>query len=347
MKLALDTTKQPTAPIPSGVAANGVQISTDKKEPDASRGMGQTLAKFGGQATAMGMDVAQKGANVLANAVATGAEDKARHLFKASVLNRVVELYAWMNMLPFGGNVFSAVVSNFFFPYYKQINPESKITADEILHSLKHGHTDSLENEVFETFDKFISSNLKGDEKSRYENGDKMVVFNAFKNLLVSQVSTAREPGGIKKICNGIANWIPLINKLPAAVKPWAGGAIGALVIYKVAKIAWYMAKKALWLAGGILGIKFLVNKFGGAAGAPPGLPSMPAMPSLGHGGGHGEEEAPQGGGGMMDKLMKGVSKAAEFAAQAQGGGHGAPGGGGGLAQALSALAGAGGGGGH
>ncbi len=343
MIAAVDNSKKILTP--TGAAVNRASTPADIKdsgEPNAGREVGQTLAT---KAMEMGKGVAHKGVNVLADAATHHAEEKARHALRFMVLNRLRDLGSAFAVIPGGEILLKGIIANFFFPYYQQVNPETKMTAEHISASLIHGHMDTLENEVFETLDKFISSNLKEEERAKYEAGDKLVVIKAFKNLTMSQFNIARQPGGIKKICNSIANFIPLINKLPAAVKPWTGGAIGLFVAYKLARLALYMAKKALWLIGGILGIKFLINKFGGGVGAASGLPTMPAM----HG--HGEEASAEGGGGetMMGKLMKGASKLAEVAAQAQGagGGHGAPGGGGGLAQALSALAGAGGGGGH
>jgi hypothetical protein len=322
-----------------GRVAKGAQTATDKanSHQGVSRALAEKMAGVGGKAFEIGKDVAQKGVNAIADQALTGAEHTARHAVRASVLNPMSTLYSSMvTFLPFGvgKNLFSGVLSKFFLPYYQQINPATKITSEEIIHALEHGHTDSLENELFEAFNKFVNSNLKDDERAKYESGDKLVVIKAFKNLTMSQINTAREPGGIAKICGGIANFIPLVNKLPATIKPWVGGAIGGYVALRVVKFAWKMLKWGIAMFAGVTGLKFLASKFGGG-GAAPGMGSMSAM--------HGEEPAVEGGG-MMSKIMNGVNKAAQMAAQAQGGGgHGAPGGGGALS-ALAALAGGAGG---
>ena len=343
MIAAIDQHKKITTP--TGASAGRAVNSSDKKvppEPNAGRGLGVTLANVGNQAVEIGKDVAHKGVSAIADQAISGVEHKARHAVRASVLNPMATLYSSMNIfLPFGvgKNLFSAVVSRFFLPYYQQINPHTKITTEQIINALEHGHTDSIENELFHAFDQFINSNLKEEERAKYEAGDKLVVINAFKNLLTSQITTAREAGGIKKICNGIANWIPFVNKLPDAVKPWVGGIVGGYVGFRVLKFAWHMAKWAIGIGASVLGLRWLAAKFSGG-GAPAGLPSMPTMPGMNN-----EEGAAPSGGGMMSKIMDGVSKAAQLAAQAQGGPVGP---GGGIGQALMALGGGvGGGGGH
>ena len=325
------TTAKPST-TPTGAAAARPATPAANQEAGADRGIGKALAGAGGKAVEMGKDVAQKGVSALAGAAAHHAEDKARHLLRVTVLNRIRDLCDFMGAFPGGKTVLGVIVNSVFYPYYKQINPESKITAEEIVHSLQHGHTEFLENDLVETFDRFIRENLKDDERAKYEAGDKMVVAKAFKNLAMSQVTTAREPGGLKKIGRGIANFIPFVKKLPDGVKPWVGGAIGTIAAYKLLKLGWKMLKWGIAVFAGVTGLKFIANRFGGGGGAtPPGRTPV-----------HGEESNAAAGGGMMSKLMDGAGKLAKIANQAQGGGHGAPGGG--IGQALSML---GGGGGH
>ncbi len=329
--------------LPSAAHPGSGQNVVEKNNPN-KRGVGETLANVGGKAVEMGKSVAQNVAESGTNfAIEKGKEGLQNWL--RMQLGHTLESIC---NLPFVGTMIAQLIAQTIFPIYKDLNPNTKLDIHAFQHMMKHGQVSELGEDIFPVFTNYLAQQLSEEEQQKLQQGSNMLMIKAFSKALYSQategINTARQPGGPRKIGNAIANWIPFVKNLPDSIKPWVGGAIGVFAAYKLARFALYLAKKALWIAGGIFGIKFLADKFGGGAGMPPGLPSMPAMSSHGHTGGHGEEAAPAGGG-MMDKIMKGVSKAAEIAAQAQGGagGHGAPGGG--FGQALAALSGAGGGG--
>ncbi|MDA0772977.1 MAG: hypothetical protein O3C63_08550 [Cyanobacteria bacterium] len=319
------TATNPT--INTGVAAPANQPVAQPADATTQdgRGIGTTLADVGKKAGAFGIDVAGKGANVLADTGTQIVKQKARAVLHMAVTDRIRDLVRIFQALPYGERLLSNIIKNFFYPYYKQVNPHTDLQPDQIAQQLMNGHTEFFEDDLVKSFDKFIQDSLNDADKAKYVSGEKKVVLIAFKNMLMNQVKTAKEPGGIKKIAAGIANWIPFVNKLPEAAKPWAGGAIGGFVGYKLLHGMWKLVKWAVLGFTGYKGFQMVKNKLGGG-----GAPAPDHEP--------GEKSK-----GKMASVLEGVSKMAQMAGGPGGGMMGGGGPGGGLGGIVSALAGGGG----
>lgn len=300
--------------------------AVDSTNPNA-RGIASSLAEVGKKAGTIGMDVASKGVDVLADTTTHLVQEKAKAMIRITVTDRIRDISQMFHVIPGGQRLLSSIISNVFYPYYKKANPNTTLSPDQIAEHLMRGHTEFLEDDLINTFDKFIRDNLSEENKIKYENGEKKVVLSAFKNMLMSQVKTAKEPGGIKKIATGIANWIPFVNRLPDAVKPWVGGAIGGFVGYKVLHGLWKLVKWAVLGFTGYKGIQMIKNRFGGGGAPAPELP---------------DEEAAAKPKSKMASVLEGVSKMAQMAGGPGAGMMGGGGPAGGLGGLVSALAGGG-----
>lgn len=318
---AINQTNNAAVAAPANQAA--VQ-QPDLTNPD-SRGIGSTLAGVGKKASALGMDLASKGTSVLADTGTHMVQEKAKVVIRMTVTDRIRDISQFFHMIPGGQRLLTGIINKIFYPYYQKANPHTALSADQIAEHLMRGHTEFLEDDLINAFDKFIQDSLNEADKAKYASGEKKVVLTAFKNMLMNQVKTAKEPGGIKKIAIGIANWIPFVKKLPEGAKPWAGGAIGGFVGYKILHGMWKLVKWAVLGFGGYKGFQMLKNKLGGGGQPAAGMPDMEpgAKPK-----------------GKMASVLDGVSKMAQMAGGPGGGMMGGGGPGGGLGGLVSALAG-------
>lgn len=286
------------------------------------RGIGTTLAGVGKKAGALGMGVATKGGEVLLDHGTHLAEQKAKALIRMAVTDRIRGLSQFFHWIPGGQKLLSGIINKFFYPYYQKANPNTQLSADQIAMHFMQGHTEFLEDDLINAFDKFVQDSLSEEDQAKYIAGDRKVVFTAFTNMFMDKVRSAKEPGGLKKLAAGIANWIPFVNKLPEAAKPWAGGAIGGFVGFKVLHGMWKLVKWAVLGFTGYKGFQMVKNKLGGGGRA--------AAPD------HEPGEKPKG---KMASVLDGVSKMAQMAG-GPGGGMMGVGPGGGLGGIVSALAG-------
>ncbi len=312
-----------------------------KKSPETTenRGMAEKLAEAGKSAATTVAQTAKSAALATveggANIALQKGKDSLQHWLSLQLGHTLQNICSF----PFVGGTIAQMIAQTILPIYQELNPATKLDVASFKEILREGKVEQLGEEIYPVFTNYLSQHLTPDEQHKLQEGNASLMIKAFSKALYAEatesINTARQPGGIKTLALKISKYIPLINKLPESVQPWVGGAAGGYIGYRVMKFVWHVAKWAIGLFAGITGMKWLANKFGANAM----MPSEPGMSQMGAGDEEGSEKK-----GVMSKLMEGVSKAAEIAAQAQGGGgHGGHGGGApGIGQALAALAGAG-----
>ena len=140
--------------------ANEAQSQNTENDSSLTRKVGSTLASVGKQAGNLGMNVASKGGEVLLDTGVHAAQEKAKDVIRLTITDRIRDFCSMVKALPYGHTLLKTLVNKVLFPYYKQANPHTSLTADLVAEKLILGHTEFLENDFIDTLDKLINSSL-------------------------------------------------------------------------------------------------------------------------------------------------------------------------------------------
>ncbi len=144
----------------------------------------------------------------------------------------------------FGDRILNYLVSKLLYPAYTKLSPNTKVTSEEIAEQLKDGKTDFLQDDIATGLNNMVLAALPDDEsRKQYEEGSYFVAGKALAKHAWNTLTTIE---GVKNLCNGIADRIPIIRSTPSFAKPWVGGAVGLWGGLTAGRIAWWACKKAL-----------------------------------------------------------------------------------------------------
>lgn len=303
---------------------NGAQPQNTVEQASITRKVGSTLANVGKQAGSLGVNVATNVAGNTADYVLHQSKSTLQHWIKRQ-LGHTLENIA---ILPFVGAPIINSIGTAIFPKYQEMNPNTTLNQQSFNHLLFEGRVENIMDDLLPILETYLRKHLSPEDQEKLQSGsNNLLMIKAFSKAMYNEakggVQTAKEPGGLKKIGRGIANFIPIINRLPEGAKPWVGGTLGAFVAYKVLHGFFKLVKWAILGITGYKGLQFVKNKIGGT-------------------GAHQAEIVTKKSKGKLGGLMEGLGRAAQMAGGAAPGmmGGGAPGGG--LANLVGALAGGG-----
>lgn len=319
----MQTSTEKLKPDPRGLATHNLALApstkNSKTNPDPKnsqipgRDLGKTLAGTGSKVVEVGAKVAgtaaEIGKDLALGAAKLGADsvvNKGKEELERYILNNLKMIVANTCGLPFIGSYVSKMVAAAIFPSYQKLNPQTQHTAESLTHLLNNVKIEEISDELVPVFTAHLSQNLSPEDQVKLQEGNSLVLLKAFGKTAWAKTfeiaNSFRSLEGIKNLCSGVADYIPLINQLPATLKMIAGGGIGLMLGSFVFRFALRLIAIPFNILSIIPGLGWIRNFTG--AGVGDGVPPQLAEMMQGQGGAKG--------------FMENLSKMAQ-AAQANG----------------------------
>lgn len=269
-----------------------------EKNPGEKRAVGETLANVGNAVVDVGKGVAgaaaEIGKGVALNAAQMGADsvvNKGKEELERYILNNLRMIIGNTCGFPIIGTYISKMVAGAIFPTYQKLNPQTQHTVESLTHLLNNVKIEEISDELIPVFTSYLSQHLNAEDQAKLQEGNSLVMLKAFGKTAWTKAleiaNSFRSLEGIKNLCNGVADYIPLVNRLPGTFKMIAGGGIGLMIGSFVFRMAFKLLAIPLNMLSIIPGLGWIRN-FTGAGAGDEGVPPQLAEMMQGQGGAQG-----------------------------------------------------------